>query len=79
MSKLVMEYVLNIWNLWSAKDPLRLWFDAWRRIVQDCCRYTRQGWNDEEILRVIRCTREDAVIAAANNDICDVFGNFYTE
>lgn len=76
MSKQLTEYLLNIWRLWSDKAPLRQWFDSWRRIVQDCCRYTRQGWNDEEILRVIRYTRDDAVIAAASNDICD---DFYTE
>lgn len=60
MTSAVMNYILNIWKLWSESDvPMWMWFNAFRRIVQQACRWTQQGWTDEQIIQCIRDTETD--------------------
>lgn len=78
MSERVQEYMLNVWALWMAKEPdnIWVWFHAFRTKVQAACRYCREGLSDDEVIKRIRYTREDAAYLAACNDYAD---DYYTE
>jgi hypothetical protein len=70
--------MINVWALWMAKEPCNIWiwFPAFRAKVNEACRYCRDGLSDEDVIRRIRYTREDAASASACNDYAD---DYFTE